>query len=422
MKFGASKELITPNRITHMGGYGSLYGEFFDSIHDELYVKTLLLEDGNEYALLITLDLLFHDRKLTEQIEEYVQKKYGIKKDYVIVSYTHNHYGPAVRGYDPDQFSPEYEDFLFDRLKSCIDKAFLNVWEGVMSYCEVEGDWNISRRKIKDGKCIGGPFPQGDKDNTLTILKFTDIKGKIKALFLNYSCHPVTHSAITEITSEYPGRLCQYLETKFYGCTAMFFQGAGGDTRPKLTCKNDKFINAGYIDVDEMALGMALRVENALFSNSFTVIKPNLSAVQFDIPLDLEIYPKEYFEEVYTKLKDGPLKNECHEVIKKYDNTDNKVYLHGGILKLDDDFHIFHLGGEICYDVKLQLQKAFEALKIIFIGFCDCTAYIPSDRIIQEGGYEAEGSVIEYMLKGKFAPGIDLRVYEYFNKYIKSFN
>ena len=41
------------------------------------------------------------------------------------------------------------------------------------------------------------------------------------------------------------------------------------------------------------------------------------------------------------------------------------------------------------------------------MGYTDSTAYVPSDKIISEGGYEHEGSIVEYRLKGAFAPGID---------------
>lgn len=44
---------------------------------------------------------------------------------------------------------------------------------------------------------------------------------------------------------------------------------------------------------------------------------------------------------------------------------------------------------------------------VLCFGYNDAIAYVPSDKIIEEGGYEAEGSVTEYRLKGRIAPGVD---------------
>jgi len=62
MTFGVAKDLITPDVKTHMGGYGSLYGRYFVGLHDDLYVKALVMDDGKQRAVLISFDLLFHDQ------------------------------------------------------------------------------------------------------------------------------------------------------------------------------------------------------------------------------------------------------------------------------------------------------------------------------------------------------------------------
>jgi hypothetical protein len=72
------------------------------------------------------------------------------------------------------------------------------------------------------------------------------------------------------------------------------------------------------------------------------------------------------------------------------------------------------MGGEPCYEVKRKLERLFPGVTLLFWGYADATAYIPDDQIIVEGGYEAEGSVVEYGLKGPFRPGIDKRMAETF--------
>ena len=147
MKFAVAKDLITPDRITSMGGYSSFHGKQFMGIHDNLYVKALLLDDGKERLLFISIDLLFHDYELTETVKQFAYEKHRISNECLFLSYTHTHGGPAIRGYgDPSQYSEEYEQFLLARIKSCIDRTMLNQYEGSIEYGSIEGDWNINRR------------------------------------------------------------------------------------------------------------------------------------------------------------------------------------------------------------------------------------------------------------------------------------
>lgn len=104
MKFAVAKDLITPDIAMPMSGYDSFHGSEFLGIHDDLFVKTLLLDDGNERLLFISLDLLFHDYELTDNVKQFAFEKHGISRDCLFLSYTHTHGGPVIRGYgDPSQ-------------------------------------------------------------------------------------------------------------------------------------------------------------------------------------------------------------------------------------------------------------------------------------------------------------------------------
>ena len=74
------------------------------------------------------------------------------------------------------------------------------------------------------------------------------------------------------------------------------------------------------------------------------------------------------------------------------------------------DHVTFALGGEPCHDLSVVLRGAFPGKRIVCTGYGDDVAYIPSDRLIGEGGYEADGSLVEYRLKGRIAPGVDARL------------
>ncbi len=50
------------------------------------------------------------------------------------------------------------------------------------------------------------------------------------------------------------------------------------------------------------------------------------------------------------------------------------------------------------------------------IGYGDGSAYIPGDAMIDEGGYEVEGSVVEFGLKGRLKKGVNRKAREAFGQ------
>ncbi len=418
MRFGVAKDIITPDAKTHMGGYGSLYQEQFVGIHDDLYVKTLVVDDGRTLVVLISLDLLFHDYELTRCIGHYVQERHGIPSDNLILSYTHNHAGPAVRGYDPGQHSDHYEAFLAERIKSCVDRALVNTFEGTIEHGAIEGDWTMCRRKLVDGRWINAPNPEGDKDTSLSILRVRDLDGNEKALLVSYSCHPVTLGDTLWISGEYPGRTCQLLEAEFYGCTAMFFQAAGGCSRPKIAVGADGWKACDFGEVDEMSTAMARAVERAIRVGKLQPFCLDLGARQFVVTLETEARPKEYFARIVDdpNVSDSPRKNEARLVLETYDDAPDQIDLHAAIVRLGSDVHIAYLCGEVTWPVKQHVLKAFCERTVFFIGYGDATAYVPDDRYIDEGGYEVDGSVVEFCLKGRLKKGVDRQMTNAFGR------
>ncbi len=66
------------------------------------------------------------------------------------------------------------------------------------------------------------------------------------------------------------------------------------------------------------------------------------------------------------------------------------------------------MGGEVVVDYALRLKKEFGPEKLWVAGYCnDLFAYIPSLRVLQEGGYEGGDAMIVYVQPGPFAPSVE---------------
>lgn len=432
--FGVAKELITPRERTTLIGFGSVFGIPFTDIHDDIYVRTLLLEDADgEKVLLIGFDLLFHDDTLPNALRAYASEKYGVKPECLHVSYSHTHYGPAVKGYDFNYATDSYEAFLLDRVCASIDRAFLNTRKGTMQFAAVEGDWNISRRLPQNGVMDFAPNPVGEADKNLYLLKLCDEQGKMRALLTSFACHPSNCAGYNTMSSEYPGRLCSCIEGEYYGCTALFFQGFGSDAKLKKGMKTNRFAGLSYEELDDVARSMLLGIKNKMISNQWQDVPVKLGGKLFVAVLPLEINSYAYYEQTRDhqctqaigkpgvkfvrepgKIEDsgrnGPkLMWSCADfVLDNYVNLPETLSLNCGVVQLNPDFYIFSMGGEPGVNIQTVLREAFPDKQILCFGYNDAIAYVPSDKMIAEGGYEAgDRSDVEYRLKGKCKPGVD---------------
>ena len=430
LTFGAAKELITPRERTMMIGFGAAFGVPFTDIHDDLYVRTLLLQDDDgETVLLIAMDLLFHDDSLPIALRAYAEKTHGVKPDNLHVSYTHTHFGPAVKGYDFNWTADSYEAFLFDRICACIDRAFLTTRRGTLKYAAIGGEWNCSRRLMVDGVMQFRANPEGEVDKNLYLLKLEDEEGRMRALAANFACHPSNLDHVYNIiSSEYAGRLCQKIEGAFYGCTALFFQGFGADAKLRKGMKTSLFRQISFDECDEVASAMLGRIQDKLINGRWETLPVQLGSRVFRLTLPLEINPREFYVERSTYYSKQPGARYVREinpaedlagngskllwscadyVLDHYDELPEVLELNCGVVKINPGFFILSMGGEPVINIRTVLCEAFPDRTLLTFGYNDAIAYIPSDKVIGEGGYEADGSVTEYRLKGRIAPGVD---------------
>jgi len=428
--FGVAKELITPRESISLMGFGSVYGVPFTDIHDDLYAKALVLTDADgETIMLIACDLCFHDDTLTDALRAYAQEKYGIKPANLHINYSHTHFGPVLRGYHSHFTTDSFEAFLLDRICACIDRAMLNCREGTLWYSYVTGDWNLNRRqKTEDGYRLA-PNPGGERDANLYLLKITDKAGTMRVLATNFACHPSNLNQYNTISSEYPGRLCAKIEGEFYGCTALFFQGFGSDSKLKIGMKQSaRFTGITYEECNDVASAMLERIKTKMTTNDWQQLPVKLDSRVFTLSLPLEVYPKERFAAELDQYADAPGMPFAPKEGKIDDTGENSRMIHWffadhivshynelpealdlacGMVQLNPDFYICTMGGEPCINIQTVLRAAFPDKTLLCFGYANAIAYIPSDKVITEGGYEAEGSVTEYRLKGRVSPGVD---------------
>ncbi len=361
MKFGLAKTCITPVCPTKIACTGN-FTDDFTNIHDDVYVRCLIIDNGKNKAVFMSFDLLFHSRDLNLSIAEYAEKKYGISKSSVIVSYTHAHTAPAVKGYNPGHHTDEYEQFLISKATECIDKAMLSLFEGYLTYGSHEAELNVKRRKIENGVCDMLPNPDGERDSQMFVMCVRDINDNLKGILINYACHPVFYPEKTTISSEFPGRVCQLLDCEYYGCISLYTQSAAGDVRPMPTMQKNDDGSAKwkrdftFSDIDKFAKQIYDEVVSFIASGKLKKADICINSDEFEIKAPLKKAPKEHFQKLYDELKaqpDNPTTVNCERILNElYETMPDHLIIHCNTIKLSDDLYIAAIGGEPCFNVK----------------------------------------------------------------------
>ncbi|HYH64698.1 MAG TPA: hypothetical protein VD866_08405, partial [Urbifossiella sp.] len=79
---------------------------------------------------------------------------------------------------------------------------------------------------------------------------------------------------------------------------------------------------------------------------------------------------------------------------------------------LGDQVLLVSLGGEVVIDYLLRLKKDVATSRALWVmGYAnDVMAYIPSARVLREGGYEGATSMMYYGLPSVWGPEVEARV------------
>ncbi|HEU0138346.1 MAG TPA: hypothetical protein VFQ79_01490, partial [Bryobacteraceae bacterium] len=78
------------------------------------------------------------------------------------------------------------------------------------------------------------------------------------------------------------------------------------------------------------------------------------------------------------------------------------------------------MAGEVVVDYNLRLRKELGEENTWVAGYSnDVSAYIPSLRILKEGGYEGGGAMIYYVQPGPFAPNVEELIMERIHKLVR---
>ena len=402
---GFAKVVITPDEPMWLTGYGGRSRPAEGKVHD-LYARAVAIKDGGGHQVVfISLDLIGVPAEMARVVSEAAAQKHGLNRADIMLCSSHTHCGPALDQRLSHMLAMNEEDWkqvrkyqqqLNAKLKDLVDLALADLQPARLSTGGGICRFAANRRQ---------PRGLGPYDHDVPVLRITAEDGTtLRGVIFGYACHSTTLS-FYKWCGDFPGFASLYLEERYPGATALFFAGCGADQNPLPRRKLDLAKKYGRM--------LALSVENVLESATRSVP----ARVQTDIEwIELEFDRMPTRVELEEQLASGSryVRSRAALLLSEMEANGSlpKTYPYPvQVWDLGDDLTWAALGGEVVVDYALRLKRELGESRTWVAGYAnDVMAYIPSERILQEGGYEGDSSMVVYQQPSRWKPGLEDKI------------
>ncbi len=245
--------------------------------------------------------------------------------------------------------------------------------------------------------------PGGPVDHRLPTLFVLSPQGDVRAVYVTYACHCVTLSH-NKISGDWAGYAQEWLERKFPKAIALVSIGCGSDANP------DSGVTGDRVDVAS-AQGAQIADEAArLLNGPLQELREPIHARYKTIELPLLPPPtREALQQ--TAAAGGPAGyNASHQLTRLDQGLPLLKHIDYPIQswRFGDQCAWVFLAGEVCVDYAIRLRRELDGERLWIHGYAnDFCAYIPSERLLREGGYGGGGEISYFALPNKFAAGLE---------------
>ena len=404
-KAGVAKVEITPHEPIWMAGFG-FRSKPSEGVRQEISVRALALQDETaRIAVLVTLDLAGVDRQMADEMAARCQQRFGLTRDRLVLNVSHTHSGP-VAGLVPMplyDLTPQQKEVirrytaeLMDKTVEVVGNAIQALAPASLSFEQGLAGIAVNRRRV-GRRSLPGPV-----DHDVPVLAVRDSSGALRAVVVGYACHATMLSDYL-ISNDWPGFAREAIEKQHPGATALFVQGCGADSNAYPRSGEDLARQRGEV--------LAAAVEQVLNGKMKSITGPLRSAYErVEVPFH-DLWTREALQK---RLDDkvAIYRTTARHLLAELDRDgkfpDRYPYYPVQVWQFGDSMKFIALGGEVVVDYSLRLKNQYGFDNTWVAGYSnDVLAYIPSRRVLQEGGYEGGDAMVLFGRPGKFGAAIE---------------
>ena len=296
---------------------------------------------------------------------------------------------------------------LTDRLEQVALDALAARKPAFLAWSQGAVTFGHNRRLLENGKWVGfvpadATESAGPVDHSLPVLRVTDLEGKLVGIVANYACHCTTTSgSYNAIHGDWAGSAQKALEADHPGVVALVTIGCGADVGP--------YPNGTLALAQEYGRQLAREV-GRLLDGEWKPLAPELVARRETIQVPLGQLPTR--EELQRQADGDQGALGARDVARHF----------LGILDRDgalppsfdyplttwtfgDDLAMVFLPGEVTVDYALRLKRELDGTRLWVTAYANgMPCYIGSRRLLDEGGYEVDSSMVSYGQPARLAP------------------
>jgi neutral ceramidase len=414
---GVGRENITPPAGLWMTGF-AIRDHPAEGVAQELWVKALAVQDpSGERGVLLTLDLCDITRVVSEHVAIDLMQRYGLPRSAIMTNVSHTHCAPWMEGgiaglriFPPEgvakaaAFRRELETKMVKAAAAALD----SLAPATLSWGEDSATFGYNRREnpaaqvaeLRAAGKLKGPF-----DPRVPVLAVHGADGALRGLVVSYACHNTTLS-IYKWHGDYAGCAQAELERRHPGATVLFATGCGADINPG---------PRGEIALAEKYGAELADAADRVLAKPMHRIEGKFASALEDITLTFARRPTD--EELRTAREKEQPNKAMHQawaaaMTSQLRDKGNRL------LEYSYPIQAWRLGtltwaalaGEVVIDYSNRLRREVGS-DLWVLGYCtDVMAYIPSERVLKEGRYEGESSMIPHGRPSKWNPGLEDKI------------
>lgn len=417
---GLSRVDITPRQFMPMAGYASRGRAHATGQQTSLWAKACVLQgDNGTRALLITLDLVGIDRSLSDRLARKLEERHGLTRSQLVLNCSHTHSGPVVQGNlrpmyqhiltaEDQQLVQDYVELLEQQLLQLVEQALADLQPAQLKWGSGTATFAVNRRNnpekdVPELRARGEL--KGPVDHAVPVLRIS--RGEqLAAVIFGYACHNTTLAGM-EWSGDYAGYAQMELEAALPGTLALYWAGCGADQNP--------IPRREVAQAREYGRQLATAVQQVLAA-PLQNVTGDLRISYGEIPLPFDTLPSEQQLQEDARSSNIYIASRAKSLLEQLASGGQLSPAYPfpvSVWRLGSDLHWVFLGGEVVVDYALRLKAELtpdggDRGAIWVAGYShDVLAYIPSLRVLSEGGYEGGGAMVYYGLPAPWAPEVE---------------
>lgn len=408
---GVAKIDITPTHAVLLAGYGGRRGES-EGIDTKLWARALAV--GKDAPLvLVAVDNCGVPAGVVEKVAARLRDREGVPREHLVIGSTHTHNAPTLDGYaaivwagrttdEQEGRVRRYTEWLTDKLVEAARAALAARKPARLAWGRGRVDFGGNRRVLEKGAWRGFGFQRdGPVDHSLPVLAAFGADKKPFAIWTNYACHCTTVGSRNRIGGDWAGAAAEAIEKLYPGAVALTTIGCGADVGPQPTGSLALAEQHGKRFAEEVARVLAGAMRHL-------TAQPTARMRRLQLPY-AELPSREYWEK-QAKVDGFPGRHARHMLATL--DRDGKLPTHldypMATWRFGDELAVVFLAGEVVVDYAVRLDLELDWRRVWYTAWSnDVPCYIPSRRVLREGGYEADFSMIYYARPTRFHADVE---------------